>query len=195
MLRRLLPLTILLALTTVACAKREGEVATPPAAEQPAAIEAHDPELQAALDRIDVIVDNKRRELHVPGVALAIIKDGKIVHARGYGYRDLEAKLPVTPQTQFAIGSATKAFTALATLMAEQEGKLSLSDSPKKCVPYFKLKDPEADANITIKNLLTHSSGLGRTDESWVFGHLSSEDVIRIAGLAKPLVKLNEAFN
>ncbi|MEZ5832077.1 MAG: serine hydrolase, partial [Dongiaceae bacterium] len=98
-------------------------------------------------------------------------------------------------QTQFAIGSATKAFTALATLMAEQEGKLSLSDSPKKCVPYFKLKDPEADANITIKNLLTHSSGLGRTDESWVFGHLSSEDVIRIAGLAKPLVKLNEAFN
>jgi CubicO group peptidase (beta-lactamase class C family) len=154
-----------------------------------------DPELAAALARIDRIVDNKRRELHIPGVALAIVKDGKVIHARGYGYRDLQQKLPVTADTQFAIGSATKAFTALGTLLAVEAGKISLGDSPKKCVPYFSLKDPEADANITIEHLLTHSSGLGRTDESWVFGDLTLEETIRIAGLAKPLVKLGEAFN
>jgi CubicO group peptidase (beta-lactamase class C family) len=191
-----LPLHLLfvLAIAAPACAGSADKSTEDPAGGAALAVEV-DPELREQLDRIDTIIDNKRRELHVPGVALAIIKDGKIVHARGYGYRDLEKKLPVTPQTQFAIGSATKAFTALATLMADQEGKLSLGDSPKSCVPYFKLQDPEADKDITIKNLLTHSSGLGRTDQSWVFGDLSAEDVIRIAGLAKPLVKLNEAFN
>ncbi len=195
-LSRLLAVVVapLLAIGAPACGG-DREPTTPPPSEPAPEAEGTEPELQAALDRIDTIVDNKRRELHVPGVALAIIKDGKVIHARGYGYRDLEKKLPVTSETQFAIGSSTKAFTALATLMAEQEGKLSLSDSPRTCVPYFKLLDSDADAKITIEHLLTHSSGLGRTDQSWVFGDLSAEDVIRIAGLAKPLVALGEAFN
>jgi len=170
-------------------------VADTQAASAPLAGAAIDPELAERLAHIDRVIENKRRELNVPGVALAIVRDGQVIHTRGYGYADLAKERKVTTKTLFAIGSSSKAFTAMATLIAEEEGKLSLDDSPKKCIPYFKLRDPEADANIKVRDLLTHSSGLGRTDESWAYGDLSREDAIRIAGLAKPLVKLGEAWN
>jgi CubicO group peptidase (beta-lactamase class C family) len=178
-------------LLATSCARSgaEGQATSAPAR---AAI---DPELAERLAHIDRVVENKRRELDVPGVALAIVKDGQVIHTRGYGYSDLAEGRKVTTKTLFAIGSSTKAFTAMTTLIAEEEGKLSLDDSPKKCIPFFKLRDPEADANIKVRDLLTHSSGLGRTDESWAYGDLTREDAIRIAGLAKPLVKLGEAWN
>jgi CubicO group peptidase (beta-lactamase class C family) len=78
--------------------------------------------------------------------------------------------------------------------MAADEGKLSFDDSPKKFLPYFKLQDPEADAKITLRDLLSHSSGLNRTDLAWVSGVLNREEVIRVAATAKPTAKLREKF-
>src|SRR5690349_12242987 len=86
----------------------------------------------AKLQTIEEKLDAKRKEYGIPGVSLVIVKDDQIIYMKGLGYKDLEKQVPVTPDTQFAIGSATKAFTALTVLMAQDEGKLSIDDSPKK---------------------------------------------------------------
>ncbi|MDT5295238.1 MAG: hypothetical protein QOJ76_2118 [Acidobacteriota bacterium] len=152
------------------------------------------PELDARLAAIEKAVNEKRGALGIPGLSLVIVKDDKVVYMKGLGYRDFERKVPVTPDTLFAIGSSTKAFTSMLVAMAADEGKLSLEDSPKKFLPYFRLQDPEADAKITLRDLLSHSSGLNRTDLAWISGVLNREEVIRVAAAAKPTAKLREKF-
>ncbi|MGH9839074.1 MAG: serine hydrolase domain-containing protein [Blastocatellia bacterium] len=164
-------------------------IASPSAQTQTAA-----PDLAARLAAIEKTIEEKRKDLGVPGVAVAIVKDDKVVLQKGYGVRDIERNLPATADTLFAIGSCSKAFTAMAAVISQDEGKLSLDDSPKKHLSYFKLQDPEADAKITVRDLLYHSSGLDRTDLSWFTGVLTREEVIRVAGLAKPTAKFREKF-
>src|SRR5438477_4083470 len=84
-----------------------------------------------ALQRIEEKLDARRKELGIPGISMVIVKDDQIIYLKGLGYKDFEKQVSATPDTQFAIGSATKAFTALTVLMAQDEGKLSLDDSPK----------------------------------------------------------------
>lgn len=155
---------------------------------------ASNSDLASKLAEIEKAIEEKRKELNVPGVSVVIVKDDKVIYANGFGLRSVERNLPVTPDTLFAIGSCSKAFTAMAAVMSADEGKLSLEDSPKKLLPYFKLQDPEADAKITIRDLLHHSSGLGGTDLAWYSGVLNREEVVRVAGLAKPTAKFREKF-
>ena len=147
-----------------------------------------------ALAAIEKALDDKRQELGIPGISLAIVKDDQIIYVKGIGYKDFDKKLPVTPDTRFAIGSASKAFTAMLAAMSADEGKLSLDDSPKKFLPYFTLRDPDAAAKITIRDLLAHRSGLNRTDLAMVTGVLNREELIKVAGMAKPTAKLGEKF-
>jgi CubicO group peptidase (beta-lactamase class C family) len=149
---------------------------------------------ESALTAIEAKTDARRQELGIPGVALAIVKDDQIIYMKGLGYKDFEKKIPVTPDTQFAIGSSTKAFTGLSVLMSEDEGKLSLDASPRTVLPYFKMADPDTDTKMTIRDLLTHTSGLGRTDVAMVSGKLTRAELIRVAGEAKPVAKFREAF-
>ena len=125
------------------------------------------------LATIEEKVEARRKELGIPGMSLVIVKDDQVILSKGFGYRDFENKVPVTPDTQFAIGSSTKAFTALSVLMTADEGKLSLDASPKTVLPYFKMADHETDKNITIRDLLTHTSGLNRTELAMVTGKLT----------------------
>lgn len=148
----------------------------------------------APLAAIEKAIDEKRKELGIPGISLAIVKDDKVIYLKGLGVKDFEASVPVTPDTRFAIGSASKAFTAMLAVMAADEGKLSLDDSPKKFLPYFTLRDQDAAARITIRDLLAHRSGLNRTDLAMVTGVLNREELIRVAGQAKPTAKLGEKF-
>jgi len=150
--------------------------------------------LEAKLAAIEKAVEEGRQKRGIPGLSLVIVKDDKILYMKGLGHRDFERKVPVTPDTLFAIGSSTKAFTAMLVAMGADAGKISLDDSPKKFLPYFKLQDPEADAKITVRDLLSHSSGLNRTDLAWVTGVLNREEVIRVAAQAKPTAKLREKW-
>ena len=100
-----------------------------------------EPDLSTRLNAIEKAIESQRSTLHIPGVALVIVKDDKVIYNKGFGLRDVERSLPVTPDTLFSIGSSTKAFTAATVLMSEEEKKLSLADSPKKYLPYFKLSD------------------------------------------------------
>jgi CubicO group peptidase (beta-lactamase class C family) len=151
-------------------------------------------DLQSRLATIEQKVEARRKELGIPGLSLAIVKDGEVIFSKGFGYKDFSKQIPVTQDTQFAIGSATKAFTALSILMSQQEGKLNLDDSPKKYLPYFKINNPDTDARITIRDLLSHSSGLNRTDLAMITGKLTREELIKVAGEAKPTAGLREKF-
>jgi CubicO group peptidase (beta-lactamase class C family) len=115
------------------------------------------------LDRlaVDAMADWK-----VPGAALAVVQDGKVVLTRAYGQRDVEANLPVTPATQFAICSITKSFTATAVALLHNEGRLDWSRPVRDYIPEFRLSDPVASERITVLDLLCHRTGLPRHD--WV---------------------------
>lgn len=150
------------------------------------------------IDRLATIenaVEKRRRELGIPGLALAIVKDNQIIFNKGFGSRNIGKNLPVTPNTLFAIGSTTKAFTAMTTAMSADSGKLSFDDLPRKFLPFFKLRDPEADTQATIRDLLAHRTGIDRTDFLLQFSEsLSREEIIKIAGVAKPPAKFREKF-
>ena len=152
------------------------------------------PSLQERLDAIEKAIDSGRQGLHIPGVSLVIVKDDKVIFKKGFGLRDVERSLPVDSETLFSIGSSTKAFTAMTVMMSEEEKKLALTDSPHKYLSYFKLKDPEADAKITLSDLLCHRSGLDRIDLPWFSGRLSSKETIQVASFAKPTAKFGEKF-
>ena len=170
--------------------------ASPPVAaqDQRPSTDARPLELAETLAEIEKQVEEKRKELAIPGVALAIVKDDKVIFQKGFGLRDVERNLPVTAETIFAIGSSTKSFTAMAAVISQDEGKLSLDDSPKKHLSYFRLQDPEAEARITVRDLLYHSSGLALGDLVTSMGVLNRVEVIKVAGLAKPTAKFREKF-
>jgi len=161
-------------------------------AQQPAPAPATD--YTSALAAIEKSLEAKRKELGIPGMSLVIVKDDKVIYLKGLGVKDFEKNIPVTPDTRFAIGSSTKAFTAMLAAMSADDGKLSLDDSPKKFLPYFTLRDPDAAAKITMRDLLSHRSGLNRTDLAMVSGVLNREELIRVAGMAKPTAKLGEKW-
>src|SRR5215510_16418119 len=148
----------------------------------------------APLAAIEKSLEEKRKEFGIPGMSLVIVKDDKVIYLKGLGVKDFEHNTPVTPDTRFAIGSSSKAFTAMLAVMSADEGKLSLDDSPKKFLPYFTLRDEEAAAKITLRDLLSHRSGLNRTDLAMVTGVLNREELIRVAGMAKTTAKLGEKF-
>ena len=140
------------------------------------------------------IVDAKRTALHIPGAALVIVQNDKIIYMEGMGERNIAKKEPVTPDTLFAIGSSSKGFTSFAVLIGEADKKLSLADSPKKFLPYFALQDKDADAKITLRDLMSHTSGLPRTDLLWYTNALSRKEVISALAYVEPTAKLGEKF-
>src|SRR4030095_12218747 len=103
-----------------------------------AGTKVEDAETGARIAAIEKAVEERRRALGIPGLSLVIVRDDKVILARGVGVRDRERGLPGPPDTLFSIGSATKAFTSLTAVMSADEGKLSLADSPKKYLPYFR---------------------------------------------------------
>ena len=107
-------------------------------------------------NKIDEYLRIQMQAQQIPGVALAVVKDGKIVLARGYGLANVEHQVPVKPETIFQSGSTGKQFTATAVMMLVEEGKLSLEDKITKYFP----DAPESWRDITVRHLLTHTSGM-----------------------------------
>lgn len=121
-----------------------------------------------ALRGFDDFAARTMRAWNVPGMAVGIVLNGRTIHARGYGLRDVKHRLPVTEQTTFAIGSCTKAFTSTALGILVDEGKLSWDIPVRNYVPHFRLHDPVATKLATCRDLLTHRTGLPRHDMVWV---------------------------
>lgn len=122
---------------------------------------------------IDGVVKEALEVFQVPGASIGVIVDGKLIFANGYGYRDLESKRPVTPETLFAIGSCSKAFTTFVLGTLVDEGMIEWDEPVIKHLPEFRLIDEHATRNMTIRDLLTHRSGLPRHDFVWYNSDLS----------------------
>ncbi|MBX5476970.1 MAG: beta-lactamase family protein, partial [Clostridia bacterium] len=95
-----------------------------------------------------------------PGASVAIAEDGRMTYHHGFGYRDAEERLPITPDTVFGIGSITKSFTAMCIMKLQEAGKLSVYDPVVRYLPEFRTPDPELTRQMTIHHFLTHTSGL-----------------------------------
>ena len=137
--------------------------------------------IQTPIDRLeglDAMVNKALETFRVPGVAIGVVIDGKVVLTKGYGLRDQANGLPVTENTLFAIGSCTKAFTTHVLGQLADEGKISWDDPVIKYLPEFRLKDEYATYHITIRDLVTHQSGLPRHDLLWYNSALSRNDLL-----------------
>ncbi|HEX8735494.1 MAG TPA: serine hydrolase domain-containing protein [Pyrinomonadaceae bacterium] len=109
-------------------------------------------------DKIDDFVKSEMQKQHIPGVSLAIIKNGKIAKVKGYGLANVETNVPVTTETVFKIGSISKPIIAMGIMLLVEEGKISLDDKVSKYLE----GTPESWKDITIRNLLSHTSGIIR---------------------------------
>lgn len=116
--------------------------------------------LPAGMQQFDSQMERVRKQFDVPGIAVAIVKDGQIVLERGYGVRELGKPAPVQANTLFAIASNTKAFTAASLSILADEGKLSLDDRVIEHLPWFRMSDPYVTNEMRVRDLLAHRSGL-----------------------------------
>lgn len=110
-----------------------------------------------AADDVDRFIEAEMKKSQAPGISLAVVKDGKIIKSSGYGFANLEHQVPTRPETVFQSGSLGKQFTAAAVLLLMEDGKLGLDDPISKYLD----NTPEAWKPITIRHLLTHTSGIG----------------------------------
>ncbi|MDQ2718549.1 MAG: serine hydrolase [Bacteroidota bacterium] len=111
--------------------------------------------------QIDSVVEKTLTTFDVPGIAVAVVKDGKIIHEKGYGVRSLNTKQKVDEHTLFGIASNSKAFTVASLGILVDQGKIKWDDRVTDYIPEFKLYAPYVTENFTIRDLLTHRSGLG----------------------------------
>jgi CubicO group peptidase (beta-lactamase class C family) len=140
---------------------------------------------------LDAFVQSIQKEFEVPGIALAIVKDGKVVVAKGFGIRKMGEDSRVDDQTLFGIASNTKAFTATALGILVEEGKLEWDAPVIRYLPWFQLSDPYVTREITVRDLLVHRSGLGLGAGDLLWWPASTYDRKEIARRLKfiPLVR------
>ncbi len=146
---------------------------------------AQSPDLVA----FDKYVAHAARDWRVPGLAIAIVKDDSLVFAKGYGVLELGKPAPATEHTRFAIGSTTKAMTVASLAMLVDEGKLKWDDRVIDYFPEFQLYDQYATRELTVRDLLTHRTGLPGTDLLWAFpeNQYSTPEMMRRLRYVKPI--------
>lgn len=130
------------------------------------------------LEGFEQFVNDAMEQWQVPGVAVGIVKGDKLVYAKGFGCRDVENDLPVTPETIFAIGSSTKSFTAASAGIMVDDGKLDWHTPIRKWLPGFELQDRFATERMNVADLLCHRSGLPRHDLLWIDTPRTREELI-----------------
>ncbi|KAA0765385.1 serine hydrolase [Bacillus sp. SH5-2] len=127
---------------------------------------------------LQTTVEKMMKDLKVPGAAVAIIKDGEVIISEGFGYRNIETKEPVTPNTLFAIGSSTKAFGTLSLSLLSQQKKFNWDTPVQSYIPNFSLSDILASSQVTGRDLASHRTGVSRHDALWYSSSLTRKDLV-----------------
>src|ERR671938_72128 len=150
----------------------------------------------ARLKEIDEYATKAGQDWRVPGFAMAIVKDDKVIFAKGYGVRKLGEQTPVDEHTLFAIASNTKAFTAAAIALLVDEGNLKWDDPATKYLPGFQLYDPYVTRELTVRDLLSHRSGLATFggDLLWYDTTYKSDEILRRIRYLKPTSSFRSRF-
>lgn len=152
---------------------------------------------QARPDRLDGFgadVEQAIADWSVPGLAIGVVKDSTVVYAKGFGVRDTETEAPATTQTLFAIGSATKAFTAATLGMLQDDGQLDWTTPVREYLPRFRMKNEFASEEMTAVDLLTHRSGLPRHDLLWYGTDLGREELFQRLRYLEPSAPFRTTF-
>jgi CubicO group peptidase (beta-lactamase class C family) len=142
---------------------------------------------------LDAYFTQAARDWTVPGFAVAIVKDDRVVLVRGYGVREVGASAPVDEHTVFYTGSVTKQFTVAALALLAGDGKLRIDDQVTKYLPSFALVDPSLTGQVTVRDLLAHRTGLPRAD-LLMFGGYEPLEIMRRLRFVKPIAPLRTQF-
>ncbi len=146
------------------------------------------------INEFDAYVQKAVKDWQAPGVAVAVVKDGKVILKKGYGTRESGKEAPVDAYTLFACASTTKAMTATGMGMLVDEGKVSWNDPVIKYLPDFRLYEPYVTQQLTIRDLFTHNSGVGNTDFLWGDVELSSPQILQKMAIIKPSYSFRSSF-
>jgi CubicO group peptidase (beta-lactamase class C family) len=149
---------------------------------------------QKPLKEFDIFVQTVLNDWKIPGMAIGIIKDDSIYLSKGYGYRNLEQKLPVTPQTIFPIASVTKTFTGIDLCLLEEEGKVNLQTPVKSYIPGFALYNDQLTNETTLTDLLSHRTGLPSHDALWWSTDKTREQLFQSLKYLQPNKQFRETW-
>lgn len=150
---------------------------------------------RAALEGLRPQLERALEDFGVPGLALGVVVDGEVVLLEGFGLRDVEAGLPVTPDTLFAIGSSSKAFTTMVLGTLVDEGLVEWDRPVRSFIPELRMFDEHATANLTVRDLVTHRSGLPRHDASWYNADLPRPELVARLEFLEPFADIRERFH
>ncbi|MFM7131067.1 MAG: serine hydrolase domain-containing protein, partial [bacterium] len=128
---------------------------------------------------IDELANRLLADWKAPGLALAIVRDGKVIHAAGYGFKNVEKKAAMTADTLLAIGSCTKAFTTTLIAGLVDEGRLDWDRPMQSYWPEFRMSDLKTAGLVTLRDMVTHRTGLPRHDLIWFAGELPRGEIVR----------------
>jgi CubicO group peptidase (beta-lactamase class C family) len=150
----------------------------------------------APLSGFDDYTNTSLRDGNVPGLAVSVVKDGKVVFSKGYGVRKVGEPAPVDEHTWFSIGSISKSFAAMGLGMLVDEGKVSWDDPVSQYLPYFQLHDPYVTREFTLRDLLVHRSGLPEVCGGilWYGSDYSREEVLKRLRYIKPVSSFRGTF-
>jgi len=132
--------------------------------------------VDSRLSNLDAIFNKVLKDWHAAGFAVAVVEKNKIIYAKGFGYRDIEKKLPVDTNTLFAIGSCSKAFTATLIGLLQKEGKVDIDKTATSYLPDLKFYNDNMNNSITLRDMMCHRTGLPRYDLSWYLFSTNSRD-------------------
>ena len=149
---------------------------------------------RANLADFDAYAAKALKDWSVPGMAVAIVKDDSVVFAKGYGTRTLGKNEPVDASTVFAAASTTKAFTAFALALLVDEGKVRWDDPVTKHLPQFQLADAYMTRELTVRDLLTHRTGIGNADYLWHATPYDWPEILRRMRYIKPASSLRSQY-
>src|SRR6266404_4522926 len=124
-------------------------------------------EVASKLQGFDAFMEKTLKDWNAPGIGVGIIIDDKLVFAKGYGYRDVEKKLPITSHTLFPIATNTKLFTAVAAGTLVEEGKLTWDNPIRDSVPTINFYNSALNNTVTLRDMLAHRTGITRHDSIW----------------------------
>ncbi|MEZ5346897.1 MAG: serine hydrolase [Pyrinomonadaceae bacterium] len=148
----------------------------------------------ASLEGLDEYIEKSMKEWKVPGLAIAVVKDDKVVYAKGFGIREMGKAAAVDEKTIFAIGSSSKAFTTAALAMLADEKKLKWDDKVTQYLPDFQLFDPYVTREMTLRDMVTHRIGLERGDQLWYATPYSREEILRRVRFLEPSSSVRSRF-
>jgi len=150
--------------------------------------------LEQKIREFDQYVENGRKKWEVPGLAVAVVKDGKVIFKKGYGIREVGKPDLVNTETLFACGSTTKAMTAVCMGMLVDEGKIGWDDPVIQYLPEYQLYDPYVTRELKIRDLFLHNSGVGNADFVWTLMHIPVDEIFRKMKQVKPSYSFRGGF-